>query len=101
MWHKLGAGLGMEVAEPQPFSMVQQMPHLASVWQRMVAEHQLRSITYSELVHWGFGDAVLNMDRDMVSDMGKIWRAGFVDPSNTEDVLILAIRRLQAKRYIP
>jgi nucleoside-diphosphate-sugar epimerase len=101
MWHKLGAALGMEVAEPQPFSMALHMPHRAADWQHMVAAHQLQPIPYNELVHWGFGDAVLNMDRDMVSDMGKIRRAGFVEPVHTEDALIQAIRRLQDNRYIP
>ncbi|MFM0088821.1 SDR family oxidoreductase [Paraburkholderia sediminicola] len=101
LWHKLGAALDMEVAEPQPFSMALHMPHRAAEWQRMITERQLQPIPYDELVHWGFGDAVLNMDRDMVSDMGKIRRAGFVEPMNTEDALVQAIRRLQARRYIP
>ncbi|MGF6872800.1 hypothetical protein [Paraburkholderia sp. MM5477-R1] len=46
------------------------MPHRAAEWQRMITDRQLQAIPYGELVHWGFGDAVLNMDRDMVSDMG-------------------------------
>jgi nucleoside-diphosphate-sugar epimerase len=101
LWHKLGAALGMEVAEPQPFSMSLHMPHKERDWEEMVNAHQLRPIPYGDLVQWGFGDAVLNMDRDMVSDMGKIRRAGFTEPANTEEALIRAICSPQHKRYIP
>jgi nucleoside-diphosphate-sugar epimerase len=101
MWRKLGAGLGMEVADPQPMSLSAQMPHMAGAWQRLSRVHGLQDIPYEQLVHWGFGDAMLNMQWDMVSDVGKIRRAGFTEAISTEDALIDAIRRLQRHGYLP
>ncbi|MCQ2030527.1 SDR family oxidoreductase [Stutzerimonas zhaodongensis] len=101
IWHKVGEALGLEVAEPLPFSLGQQMPEMAGVWQRIAERHGLEPIPFDKLVGWPFGDFIFNTEFDMVSDMGKIRRAGFTEAVSTEDCLIAALRRLGEKGYIP
>lgn len=101
LWHKIGEALDMDVADPQPFSLATQMPSKADDWQKLAEQHQLESVPYEKLVGWKFGDFVFNTEFDMISDMGKIRRAGFTEAVSTEDCLIGAIKRLQEKKYIP
>ncbi|MCG7374738.1 SDR family oxidoreductase [Pseudomonas luteola] len=101
LWHKIGKALDMDVADPQPFSLATQMPSKADDWQKLAEQHQLESVPYEKLVGWKFGDFVFNTEFDMISDMGKIRRAGFTEAVSTEDCLIGAIKRLQEKKYIP
>jgi nucleoside-diphosphate-sugar epimerase len=101
MWTRLGEALDLEVAEPQPVSLATHMPDKAAAWQRLVVEHQLQPIPYAALINWGFGDFVFGIEWDMLSDMGKIRRAGFTEPMDTEASLIGAISRLREKKFIP
>ncbi|QIB52297.1 SDR family oxidoreductase [Pseudomonas sp. OIL-1] len=101
IWNKVGNALGMEVAEPLPFSLARQMPEMRDTWQRLAERHNLRPIPFDKLVGWPFGDFIFNTEFDMISDMGKIRRAGFSEAVSTEDCLIGAIRRLGEKGYIP
>jgi nucleoside-diphosphate-sugar epimerase len=101
LWHKIGEALNIEVADPQPFSLAAQMPSKADDWQKLIEQHSLEPVPYEKLVGWKFGDFVFNTEFDMISDMGKIRRAGFTEAVSTEDCLIGAIKRLQEKKYIP
>jgi hypothetical protein len=101
LWHKVGEALEMEVADPQPFSLANQMPTQEKSWQKLVDQYDLQPIPYEKLIGWRFGDFVFNTEFDMISDMGKIRLAGFTEAVSTEDSLISAIKRLQEQRYIP
>lgn len=101
MWGKLAHALEMEVAEPQSLSMATHIPALEGAWQALVRSHQLQPTALASLADWGYGDALLNMPFDLVSDMGKIRRAGFTEAVSTEHALIAAIERLRIKRIIP
>jgi hypothetical protein len=56
------------------------MPGKTAHWERLVRQHDLTAIPYARLVNWSFGDVVFNIPWDMVSDMGKICRAGRILP---------------------
>jgi hypothetical protein len=58
-------------------------------------------MSYARAVGWGFGDFVFHSDFDLVSDMGKIRRAGFGESVDSVEVLVDAIRRLQEARVLP
>ena len=78
--------------------------HMASkkpAWARLVTEQGLNDQPYERAVGWGFGDFVFHSDFDLVSDMGKIRRAGFADSVDSAEALIAAIRRLQQAKVLP
>jgi nucleoside-diphosphate-sugar epimerase len=101
LWKKLADALGMEIDEPQPISMSTHMADQADAWQRLVERYDLQPMPYERLVNWGFGDFVFNLQQDLLSDMGKIRRAGFTEPMNTEEALLGTLARLRAKRLLP
>lgn len=101
IWKRVGAALDIAVAEPQPLSLATHMPDKAAQWQRLVARHELQAIPYPKLVNWFFGDVVFNIPWDMVSDMGKIRRAGFTEAVSTEDALVNAILSLKLQNILP
>jgi len=52
-------------------------------------------------VGWVFGDFVFHSAFDLVSDRGKIRRAGFTETVDSAEALIAAIRRQQEARILP
>jgi nucleoside-diphosphate-sugar epimerase len=101
LWKKLGEALDLPIDEPQPMSMSTHMADQADVWQHLAEIHDLQPIPYAQLVNWGFGDFVFNFQQDLLSDMGKIRRAGFTEPMHTEVALVEMIASLRAKRFLP
>jgi len=101
IWQHVADAFDMDVSAPQPMSLVKQMPSLAGEWGELVTRHGLKGPPFEKLVSWGFGDFIFNCEFDVVSDMGKIRRAGFVEPSDNEGWIRAALGRLREKRVIP
>ncbi len=101
VWRRVAAAFDMEAGPPQPFSLAKQMPLKAEAWQKLVERHGLQTLPYEKLVGWWFGDFVFNTEFDMVSDMGKIRRAGFTEAVETEATIVRAIESLRANRQLP
>jgi nucleoside-diphosphate-sugar epimerase len=101
VWAHVAQAFDMEVGPPQPLSLARQMPLRAEAWQRLVQQHGLDCLPYEKLVGWWFGDFVFNTEFDMVSDMGKIRRAGFTEAVQTEATIVRAIERLRADKRLP
>jgi nucleoside-diphosphate-sugar epimerase len=101
IWRRVAAAFDMEVAPPQPFSLAKQMPLKAEAWRRLADRHGLQVPEIDKVVGWWFGDFVFNTGFDMVSDMGKIRRAGFTEAVETEATIEAAIVRLRASKQLP
>ncbi|MFK3736345.1 SDR family oxidoreductase [Massilia sp. TN1-12] len=101
VWRRVAGAFDMEVGPPQPFALAKQMPLLADAWARVAQRQGLRTPPYEKLVGWWFGDFVFNTEFDMVSDMGKIRRAGFTEAVETEATIVGAIERLRAAGQLP
>ena len=101
IWVEVASGLGVPVAPPMPMSLAAHMGFQNEVWARLAAEHDLLPIPYQDLVFWGFGDFVFNARFDVVSDMGKIRRAGFTGTTDSAKAILDAIGRLQAAKVLP
>ena len=50
---------------------------------------------------WPFGDFIFNTEFDMISDMGKIRRAGFTEAVETGDTVVQAIASLRRQKVLP
>ena len=101
IWRQVGEGLGLAVGPPLRMQLANQMADKAPLWSTLVARHGLRDTPYDKLVGWGFGDFVFNTGFDLVSDMGKIRRAGFNETVDSGQALLAAIRRLQDQKVLP
>jgi nucleoside-diphosphate-sugar epimerase len=101
IWQHVAGAFDMDVAAPQPMALVRQMPSLAGDWANLVTRHGLKGPAFERLVSWGFGDFIFNCEFDVISDMGKIRRAGFVEPSDNEQWIRTALQQLREKKIIP
>ncbi|AWN55652.1 SDR family oxidoreductase [Methylobacterium sp. 17Sr1-1] len=101
VWEKLTAVLDLPPGPPVPLRLSQHMADKAPAWARLVAEQGLVDTPYARAVGWAFGDFVFHSDFDLVSDMGKIRRAGFTESVDGVAALIDAIRRLQKAKVLP
>jgi len=101
IWRDVADSFGMEVGAPQPFKLAAQMPLMADAWRALAAKHGLQDVAYDKLVAWPFGDFIFNTEFDMISDMGKIRRAGFTEAVRNEDTVIGALERLRERKVLP
>jgi nucleoside-diphosphate-sugar epimerase len=101
IWHRVAEVFDLEVGAPQPFSLAKQMPLKADAWAALAQRHGLQTLPYDKLVGWPFGDFVFNTEFDMISDMGKIRRAGFTEAVETEATIVGALERLRAAGHLP
>ncbi len=101
VWAQVAAGLGVPVGPPMPMSLAKHMAFQREQWAKLAAEHALQPIPYEDLVGWAFGDFVFNARFDVVSDMGKIRRAGFTETTDSAEAILAAIARLQAAKVLP
>jgi nucleoside-diphosphate-sugar epimerase len=101
IWKRVAQAFEMEVGPPQPLSLAKQMPAKASDWQRLAERHGLQTLPYEKLVAWPFGDFIFNTEFDMISDMGKIRRAGFTEAVETGDTVVQAIASLRRQKVLP
>jgi nucleoside-diphosphate-sugar epimerase len=92
---------GMELAEPQPISLVEHMAAQEQVWRRLVERHGLVPTPWDQLVGWGFGDAIFTSGFDNVSSTVKVRQAGFGDAYDTEDRFVELFDQLVANKVIP
>nr|WP_321490181.1 SDR family oxidoreductase [uncultured Hyphomonas sp.] len=101
IWTQIAASLDLEAGPPMPLSLARHMPLLAQDWERIAAAQHLPSVAYEKAVNWAFGDFVFSVEFDILSDMGKIRRAGFHETVDTGVALMAAIKRQQDAGILP
>ncbi|MFF2324158.1 SDR family oxidoreductase [Agrobacterium sp. NPDC058088] len=101
IWERIGEAFSLECGPPMPLRLANHMADKADMWGKMVRNSGLLERPFSDAVGWPFGDFVFNTEFDMVSDMGKIRRAGFHEDPDPAASLINAIRQLQEMRALP
>jgi nucleoside-diphosphate-sugar epimerase len=103
MWARLADYFGLEAA---PFSGVTQalegrMADAARQWAAIADRHQLVELRIERLASWWHTDADLGRPMEVVTDMTKSRKAGFLDYQSTPDAFFDLFDRLQAERIIP
>lgn len=101
IWSKVAEALDLESGPPLPMTLADHMPLLRAAWERIVAKQGKPEVPYNKAVGWGFGDFVFGAEFDVVSDMGKIRRAGFTESVDTAEALVAAIERQQRAGILP
>ena len=101
IWEKVAAAFDLPLGPPVPLKLANHMASWEPTWQRLAAEQGLVATPFSKAVGWNFGDFVFHSAFDLVSDMGKIRRAGFSETVDSAEALIAAIRRQQESKILP
>jgi hypothetical protein len=92
---------GLPDADPRHISLTEFMADKAPVWDRIVAKHNLQPYAYSDIVSWGFADAIFGSDWDIARSTLKARRYGFAPFIETDRMFAELFADLQRNRIIP
>jgi nucleoside-diphosphate-sugar epimerase len=103
MWGRVAEWFGLE---PVPFDgtvrpLEEQMTGDAPVWAEIAARHGLAEPDLARLASAWHTDADLGRPIEVVTDMSKSRRLGFLDYQPTDDAFLDLFGRLRAARVIP
>ena len=103
LWPRLAAYFGVEAAElPDTISpLAERMDGAAEQWRAIAAQHNLVEADVSRLASWWHTDADLGRPMEVMTDMGKSRKAGFLDYQDTPEAFFALFDRLKAERVIP
>ncbi|AHM58728.1 NAD-dependent epimerase/dehydratase [Flammeovirgaceae bacterium 311] len=101
-WKKFGAFFGVEIDEPQTFSLQEYMADKEPLWNEMVKKYKLAPYSLNQLVQWGFGDFIFNNEYDAFFDVNKARRFGFHEmQTDSIDYMLNTFQTLKDKKIIP
>ncbi|MFZ0591355.1 MAG: SDR family oxidoreductase [Bryobacteraceae bacterium] len=101
IWPRLAEFLRMDHAPPQRFPLAQFMSDKEAVLKSLVKKHGLLDYSFQEAAAWPFGEAVFNIDYDVMSDTTKCRKFGFHEWVDTEEMLLRLLAQFQKMRFIP
>jgi nucleoside-diphosphate-sugar epimerase len=102
LWPKFGEYFGIEVNEPQTFSLATYMADKGPLWETMIQKYQLADHALNKLVQWPFGDFIFNNVHDAFFDVNKLRRFGFHEMDlDSLDCFIRVFDQLKSQRIIP
>jgi len=103
MWGQLADYFGIEAAPfdgtVRPFEG--RMQDAARQWRDIATWHELKEQDVNRLASWWHTDADLGRPMEVVTDMTKSRKAGFLDYQGTPDAFFDLFERLKAERLIP
>jgi hypothetical protein len=67
----------------------------------MVRKNSLRDYPFRDAAAWPFGEALFNIEYDVMSDTTKARRFGFQEVVETEEMRMRMMEDLQELRFIP
>lgn len=103
LWPRLAAYFGVEAAWlPDTISpLAERMDGAAEQWRAIAAQHNLVEADVSRLASWWHTDADLGRPMEVMTDMSKSRKAGFLDYQDTPEAFFTLFDRLKAERVIP
>ena len=100
-WPKLAEFFKMPVAPPQRFPLAQFMSDKAPIWRALIAKYRLLDYPFQDAAAWPFGEAVFNLEYDVLSDTTKARQFGFHEVVETQEMLLRQFAQFQSMRFIP
>lgn len=101
IWPRLAEFLKMDYAPPQRLPLTQLMSDKEAVWNSLVKKYGLLDYSFHEAAAWPFGEAIFNIDYDVMSDTTKSRQFGFYEWVDTEEMLFRLLAQFQKMRFIP
>lgn len=102
LWPRIGDFFGVEVAEPQTFSLREYMPGKKDLWAQIIKKYGLKPYGLDTLVQWGFGDFIFNVEVDAFLDVNKARRFGFHEMNGDSlKIFLNTFQQLKDAHIIP
>jgi nucleoside-diphosphate-sugar epimerase len=77
VWPLLAQWFGIPCGVPRRIKLARWMADKGPVWDRIVTRHGLQSRSLESLASWEFADFVFEKEWDLLTDNGRLRRAGF------------------------
>jgi nucleoside-diphosphate-sugar epimerase len=77
VWPLLAQWFDMPCGVPKPIKLARWMADKRPVWDRIVARHGLARRSLESVASWEFADFVFEKEWDLLTDVGRLRRAGF------------------------
>ena len=101
LWPLVADDFGMRTGEPMKIRLAEAMPAHADAWQRLVVRHGLRPTGIEDMTNWGWADATLGIEHDILSSTVKLRRAGFADCIDSEESVLQLLADMRAEGLLP
>jgi nucleoside-diphosphate-sugar epimerase len=101
VWPRLAEFFKMPTAPPQRFPLSQFMSDKGPLWDTMVQKYGLLPYSFADAAAWPFGEAIFNIEYDVMSDTTKCRQFGFHEVIDTEEMLLRLMAQFQQMRFIP
>ncbi|MDP9839899.1 nucleoside-diphosphate-sugar epimerase [Neorhizobium huautlense] len=103
MWSRIAQWFGIEpmAFDGQVRPLQEQMANDAEIWREIACRHELAEGDLTRLASPWHTDADLGRPIEVVTDMSKSRRLGFLDYQATDDAFFGLFERLRADRIIP
>jgi nucleoside-diphosphate-sugar epimerase len=103
MWSRLANWFGLSPAAlpDQPAPLAQQLEDSAPIWRQIAEKHNLAEPDLHRLTSAWHTDADLGRPIEVVTDMSKSRKLGFLDYRATDESFFKLFARLQKERLIP
>jgi nucleoside-diphosphate-sugar epimerase len=103
MWEQIAGYFGVEAAQfdgtVRPLES--RMQGAAQQWRDVAGRFDLKEADVDKLVSWWHTDADLGRPMEVLTDISKSRKAGFLDYQSTVDAFFALFDRLKAERIIP
>jgi nucleoside-diphosphate-sugar epimerase len=103
LWPKLADYFGVEAAPlPAAISPLEgRMADAPALWREIAQQHGLAEADVTKLASWWHTDADLGRPMEVITDMTKSRKAGFLDYQSTPDAFFDLFERLKREKLIP
>ncbi len=103
LWPRLAAYFGIAAADlPETMApLAERMQDAPAQWRAIAQQHGLAEADIGRLASWWHTDADLGRPMEVMTDMGKSRKAGFLDYQDTPEAFFNLFEKLKAERIIP
>jgi nucleoside-diphosphate-sugar epimerase len=101
VWPLLAQWFGMPCGLPRPIKLARWMADKGPVWERIVARHGLEPRSLESIASWEFADFVFEKEWDLLTDVGRLRRAGFNACVDTIAMLHNQLEKYRDAKLLP
>jgi len=101
VWPLLAQWFGIPCGVPRRMKLATWMADKGPVWDRIVARHVLQRRSLESLASWEFADFVFEKDWDLLTDTGRLRRAGFNACVDTIGMIRHQLNQYQDAKLLP
>lgn len=101
LWPIIANEFDMSTAPPNDGSFSQFAADKVQLWQKIIQKYGLVQTDLHEVAQWPYGDYVLSVQWDVVSDMAKAQRDGFTERVDSIDMWLRGFDYFRKHKMIP